>query len=136
MIRLRGRLEDGRLLHGRGGWLIGTGRGQIIGDSLLFVQADATGVSSHESFIEDATRKTFKLIFFQRLQETGADLGGFGNLLEGDAASFALLFEAWSEENHTRILLVARFLGGGSAHAIILCYVGMRTPKDFSGGRC
>jgi hypothetical protein len=44
------------------------------------------------------------------------------------------LFKAKAEKNDAGILLVAGLLGGGSTHAIILCYVRIRDGRIFCGG--
>jgi len=60
----RRRLENRNFIQGRGGWLIGAGRGEVIGYGLLFIETNAPRIGPDESFIEDAAGKTLKLVFF------------------------------------------------------------------------
>src|ERR1700723_3668 len=70
---------------------------QVVGNYLIFVEADAAGVSAHETLIKDASRQLIEFILFQRLQHAGANFGGGGNLLQRDVALFALLFQFFTK---------------------------------------
>jgi len=72
---------QGELVFGRE--RLGAGRG-IIGDRLVFVNAQKAGVSAHEALIEDAAGKRVKVFLFQGLQMAARDLGGFRDFGQGN----------------------------------------------------
>jgi hypothetical protein len=74
--------------------------GKIIGERLLFVEPDMAGVGANETAVEDAAGKLIEALFFERAQHAGADLGGVGDGIEGDAALLALLAKFVSERSH------------------------------------
>ena len=78
---------------------------QVVGYSLILVEANETRISADKAFVEDASRQLVELVFFQRLQHAGADLGGDGNLLEGDLALLALLFQFFAKGRQTSLSL-------------------------------
>ena len=70
---------------------------QILGNGLVFIEAEAAGIGADKALVEDASRQLVELIFLQRLQHAGADLSGAGNLLQGDLALFAFLFQFFAK---------------------------------------
>jgi len=87
-------------------------RGEIVGDGLLFVEADVAGVGADESFIEDAAGKLIEVFFFEGAEHAGADFCGVGNGVEFDAALFALFTKFFPER--AQVVTPA----GGSASAV------------------
>jgi hypothetical protein len=73
--------------------------GQIVGYRLFFIQSDLAGVSANKTFIEDAAGKLVKVFVLEGAQHAGADLGGAGDGIEGDATLLALLAKFFSERS-------------------------------------
>ena len=72
-------------------------RCKVVVDGLFFVESDLAGIGADKPFIKDAAGKLVEVLVFERLQHTGADLGGVGEGLERDATLFALLAEFFPE---------------------------------------
>lgn len=123
MLRFGRQFDGWRFISGFGCWLIRARSSQIIRYSLLFINADAAGVSADETFIEDAAGKLLEMILFQRLQKPGADFGGLGDLVEVDAALFPLLPQPHAERGRAASLLLAYSGSDRGAHATTICYV-------------
>ena len=70
---------------------------QVVGNGLIFVEANATGIGADEALVEDAPRQLVELILFQRLQHARPDFGGAGNLLQRDFALFALQLQFFAK---------------------------------------
>jgi hypothetical protein len=74
--------------------------GEIIGYGFFFVEADLAGVGADETLIEDAAGKLVKVFFFDGAEHAGADFGGVGDSVEGDATLLALFAKFFSERTH------------------------------------
>ena len=72
---------------------------KIVGYRFFFIESDLAGVSANETFVEDATGKLVKVFVFQGTQHAGADLGGAGDGVEGDATLLAPLAKFFSERS-------------------------------------
>ena len=78
---------------------------QVVGNGLIFVEANAAGVGADEALVEDASGQLVELILFQRLQHAGPDLGGGGNLLQCDFALLALQFQFFAKGRQPNLSL-------------------------------
>jgi hypothetical protein len=74
--------------------------GEIIGDGFFFVEADLAGVGADKTLVEDAAGKLIKVFFFDGAEHAGADFGGVGDSVEGDAPLLALFAKFVSERTH------------------------------------
>jgi len=88
----------------------GNGRGvagsfEVIGNGLIFVEANEAGIGADEALVEDAAGQLVEFIFFQGLQHAGADFGGDGDFLERDLALFALQFQFFAKGRQTSLPL-------------------------------
>ena len=63
---------------------------QVVRYSFFFVEPQVLGVRPDKPLVEDTARKQFEMFFFQGAQQASSDLSGFGNVVEGHAAHFAL----------------------------------------------
>ena len=70
---------------------------QVVGDSLVFINAEGAGVGADKSLVENAAGELAEFFLLQGLEHAGADLGGGGNLLERDFALFAFELEFFAE---------------------------------------
>jgi len=70
---------------------------EIVSNGLLFVNAKMTSVRANITLVKDASRQQLELFVFQSAQQTGANLGGCGNLVQRDAARLALPPQAFTE---------------------------------------
>ena len=78
-------------------------RVEIVGYSFFFVESDLTGVSAHETFVEDAAGKLVEVFLFEGAQHASADFGGAGDGIEADALLLALLAKFFSECTQGRL---------------------------------
>src|SRR6266853_6656403 len=78
---------------------------QIVGNCLVFVEAKEAGIGADKALVEDATGQLVEFILLQRLKHADSDLGGDGNLLQGDVALFALLFQFLTKGRQTSLPL-------------------------------
>ena len=78
-------------------WGRSTGSDQVVGDGLIFVQVQAAGVGTNETFIEDAAGELIEVVLFESDQHTSADLGGGRDFFQRDATLLALLFQSDAE---------------------------------------
>src|SRR5580693_1782074 len=90
-------------------WRNGLGRNlalaqgcEVIGDGLLFVEADLAGVGADKTFVEDAAGKLIEVFLFDGTEHAGTDFGGVGDGVERDAALLALFAKFFSERTHGR----------------------------------
>src|ERR1700751_2058274 len=73
------------------------GRFKIVGDGLLFVEADRARVGAYETFVEKAAGELAEFFIFERVEHTRSDLGGGGDLLERHFLFFAFELELFTE---------------------------------------
>src|SRR5438105_12301173 len=71
-----------------------------------------TGVGANESLVEDAAGKLVEVIFFDGAEKAGADLGGDGDVFEGNLALLAFALQSCAEWLHSTFLLGRRDAGG------------------------
>src|SRR5690242_19360157 len=83
-------------------WIL-TGGLHIVGHGLVFIQADVPRIGANEPFIENPSRKLIEVIFFEGPEHAGSDLGRGGNLVQRNAAGFALVFEPVAECAHSTL---------------------------------
>ena len=89
-----------RLSHFDGRGLIRADCGHVVGNGLIFVQANVTRISAHESLVEDAAGKLLKLFFFKGAEQTSPNLGGERDIVERDATLLTLFFQTIAEGSH------------------------------------
>ena len=65
------------------------------------VEVEALQVAAHDAAIEDAAWKLVEAIFFERAEVPHADLGVLRDVLEGDSAGRALIFQIFAESGHS-----------------------------------
>ena len=70
---------------------------EVVGESLFFVEANLAGVGADETFIEDAAGKLVEVFVLEGAQHAGADFGGVGDGIEGEAALLALFAKFFSK---------------------------------------
>jgi hypothetical protein len=98
----------------------GNGRGvagsfEVLGNGLIFIEANEAGIGADKALIEDASGQLIEPILFQCLQHARADLGGAGNLLQCDLALLALQFQFFAKGRQTSLPLLL------DANEILLC---------------
>ena len=77
-----------------------TGRSHVVGNGLILVEANVTGIGTNKSFVENAAGELLKLLFFEGAKQTGPDLRGERDVVERDATLFPLLFQTIAEGSH------------------------------------
>jgi histidinol-phosphate/aromatic aminotransferase/cobyric acid decarboxylase-like protein len=88
--------------------LAGARCGHVVGNGLIFVEANVAGIGTHESFVEDAAGQLLKLLFFQSAEQTRSNLGGERDIVERDATLLPLFFQTIAEGSHLRRQLLKR----------------------------
>ena len=56
--------------------LILSGRFQVVGNRLIFIESDMTGVGAHKAFVENTARQLVEVFFFEGLQHPHSDFCG------------------------------------------------------------
>jgi hypothetical protein len=74
--------------------------GHEVRDGLLFIESKIFCVGADKTFVEDATGKFGEVFVLQGMEHARADLGGFGDLLDGDSAHLALALHSLAEGTH------------------------------------
>ena len=73
---------------------------QVVGDRLLLVNADVLGVGADISLVEDAAGERFELFIFQGAEQASPNLGGGGDVVEGDVPQLPLATQPFAECTH------------------------------------
>jgi len=76
---------------------------EVVGEGLFFVEANLASIGAHETFIEDAAGKLVEVFVLEGAQHAGADFGGVGDGIEGEAALLALFAKFFSERSQGRL---------------------------------
>ena len=70
---------------------------QVLGNRLVFVHSHTLGVGADVSFVEDASGKQIKLLFFQSQQQAASNLGCRDNLLQRNTPHLSLLTQTFAK---------------------------------------
>ena len=73
--------------------------GEIVCDGFFLVEADLSGISTDETFIEDSARKLVKVLVFEGAEHARADFCAVGDGIELEPAPLALLAKFFSERS-------------------------------------
>src|SRR3954451_7819673 len=79
----------------------------IVGDRLIFIQAEVTRIRANETFVENATGELIEFFFFYGAEKSRANFSGLGHIIQCDLALFSFAFQPLAEGSHFNVLLPA-----------------------------